>query len=140
MKAFSSGQNPPETAREDDNARLTSSTTFPQDIEELTAWRDQHAPRMPIWMTETGYDSAGPFGTSEAIQAARLPRVVMLCLAFGVDKVFVYRESGSTPSRHACSGLLRNDFSQKPSWFTFGTLVRQFRRVAGNRTDQDTAG
>ena len=128
---YYSGLNPPETAREDGNARLTSSTTFPQDIEELTAWRNQYAPQMPIWMTETGYDSAGPFGTTEAIQAARLPRVVMLCLAFGVDKVFVYRESGSTPSMHACSGLLRDDFTEKPSWFTFGTLVRQFKKVMG---------
>jgi hypothetical protein len=84
---------------------------------------------MPIWMTETGYDSGGSFGTNETVQAARLPRVVMLCLGFGVDKVFVYRESGSRPSRHACSGVLRDDFSEKPSWFTFGTLVRQFRRV-----------
>jgi len=128
---YYSGRTPPETAREDGNARLTSSTTFPQDIEELASWRDQYAPKMPIWMTETGYDSAGPFGTTEAIQAARLPRVVMLCLAFGVDKVFVYRESGSTPSMHACSGLLRNDFTEKPSWFTFGTLVRQFKKVRG---------
>ena len=128
---YYSGLNPPETAREDGNAGLTGSTTFPQDIEVLTAWRDQYAPQMPIWMTETGYDSAGPFGTTEAIQAARLPRVVMLCLAFGVDKVFVYRESGSTPSMHACSGLLRNDFTEKPSWFTFGTLVRQFSGVKG---------
>ena len=65
-------------------------------------------------MTETGYDSAGPFGTTEAIQAARLPRVVMLCLANGVERVFVYRESGSTPSMHACSGVLRDDFSREP--------------------------
>jgi len=87
---------------------------------------------MPIWMTETGYDSAGPFGTTEAIQAARLPRVVMLCLANGVEKVFVYRESGSTPSRHACSGVLRNDFSRKPSWYTLGTLIRQLHDVGGS--------
>ncbi|MBN2473345.1 MAG: hypothetical protein JXB62_01960, partial [Pirellulales bacterium] len=128
---YYSGQVPPETAREDGNAKVTSGTTFAQDLMELTAWRDQYAPGMPIWMTETGYDSAGPFGTTETIQAARLPRVVMLCLAFGVDKVFVYRESGSTPSMHACSGLLRDDFTEKPSWFTFGTLVRQFSRVTG---------
>jgi len=48
-----------------------------------------------------------------------------------VDKVFVYRESGSTASMHACSGLLRDDFTEKPSWFTFGTLVRQFNKVTG---------
>ena len=82
-------------------------------------------------MTETGYDSAGPFGTTEAIQAARLPRVVMLCLANGVEKVFVYRESGSTPSMHACSGILRNDFSRKPSWYTLRTMIRQLQGVGG---------
>ena len=82
----------------DGNANVTSTTTFAENLRELAEWRDRHAPGMPIWMTETGYDSAGPFGTTEAIQAARLPRVVMLCLANGVEKVFVYRESGSTPS------------------------------------------
>jgi hypothetical protein len=48
-----------------------------------------------------------------------------------VEKVFVYRESGSTPSKHACSGLLRNDLSRKPSWYTYGTLIRQFKGVEG---------
>jgi len=128
---FYSGQKPPETSREDGNARTASQTTFSENLEDLRAWRDQYAPKMPIWMTETGYDSAGPFGTTETIQSARLPRVVMLCLAAGVDKVFVYRESGSTPSMHACSGVLRDDFTAKPSWFTFGTLLRQFRHVKG---------
>jgi hypothetical protein len=128
---FYSGQEPPETCTTDGNARVTSSTTFSENLRELSAWRDRYAPRMPIWMTETGYDSAGPFGTTEAIQAARLPRVVMLCLANGVEKVLVYRETGSTPSMHACSGVLRDDFSRKPSWYTFGTLVRQFHGVKG---------
>ncbi len=128
---YYSGRKPPETATDDGNADLIGNTTFVQDLEELAAWRDRYAPSMPIWMTETGYDSGGPFGTNEAVQAARLPRVVMLCLAYGVEKVFVYRESGSTPSKHACSGVLRNDFTEKPSWFTFGTLVREFRGVTG---------
>ena len=128
---FYSGQEPPETCMTDGNANVTSSSTFPENLRELAAWRDRYAPRMPIWMTETGYDSAGSFGTTEAIQAARLPRVVMLCLANGVEKVFVYRESGSTPTMHACSGVLRNDFTRKPSWYTFGTLIRQFQGVKG---------
>ena len=128
---FYSGQEPPETCKTDGNANVTSTTTFSENLRELVDWRDRHAPSMPIWMTETGYDSGGPFGTTEAIQAARLPRVVMLCLAGGVEKVFVYRESGSTPSRHACSGVLRNDFSRKPSWYTLGTLIRQLHGVSG---------
>jgi len=129
---FYSGQEPPETCKTDGNANITSTTTFTENLRELVDWRDRYAPGMPIWMTETGYDSAGPFGTTEAIQAARLPRVVMLCLANGVEKVFVYRESGSTPSRHACSGVLRNDFSRKPSWYTLGTLIRQLHDVGGS--------
>jgi len=128
---FYSGRETPETSREDGNARTVSQATFFENLEALRAWRDRYASKMPIWMTETGYDSGGPFGTNETIQAARLPRVVMLCLAAGVDKVLVYRESGSTPSMHACSGLLRNDFTEKPSWFTFGAMVRQFRDVRG---------
>ncbi len=47
------------------------------------------------------------------MSSAAASRVVMLCLAYGVDKVLVYRESGSTPSMHACSGLLRDDFTEK---------------------------
>ncbi len=128
---FYSGQEPPEVCRTDGNAKLTSSTTFPENLRELVEWRDRYAPGKPIWMTETGYDSAGPFGTTEAIQAARLPRVVMLCLAYGIDKVFVYRESGSTPAMHACSGVLRDDFSRKPSWYTLGTAIRQLHEVRG---------
>ena len=128
---FYSGQESPETCRTDGNANVTSTTTFPENLRELVAWRDRYAPGMPIWMTETGYDSAGSFGTTEAIQAARLPRVVMLCLANGVEKVFVYRESGSTRSMHACSGVLRNDFSPKPSWYTLGTAIRQLHGVRG---------
>lgn len=128
---FYSGQEPPETCRTDGNAQMTSSTTFPENLRELVAWRDRYAPGKPLWMTETGYDSAGPFGTTEAIQAARLPRVVMLCLAHGIEKVFVYRESGSTPAMHACSGVLRDDFSRKPSWYTLGTAIRQLHGVRG---------
>ena len=55
----------------------------------------------------------------------------MLCLANGVEKVFVYRETGSTPSMHACSGVLCEDYPPKPSWYTFGTLIRQLHDVRG---------
>ncbi len=128
---YYSGLAAPETATDDGNAKLTGTTTFPENLRELARWRDAYASGMPIWMTETGYDSAGSFGTNEAIQAARLPRVVMLCLANGVEKVFVYREAGDTPSKHAASGVMRNDGSRKPSYYTFGTLTRQFRDVVG---------
>ena len=39
----------------------------------------------------------------------------------------VYRESGSTPSQHAASGVLRDDLSRRPSWYTYATLIRQLQ-------------
>lgn len=128
---FYAGHQPPETAKNDGNSRIKTDQNFPENMRELSAWRDKYAPGKPIWMTETGYDSAGPFGTNEVVQAARLPRQIMMALAYGAEKVFVYREAGSHPRRHAAAGLMRNDHSFKPSWYTYGTLLRQFRHVKG---------
>lgn len=128
---FYSGHDAPETAKHDGNSRVETQQDFPANMRELSDWRDRYAPGKPIWMTETGYDSAGEFGTNETIQAARLPRQVMLSLAYGADKVFIYREAGSTPRRHSASGVMRNDLTKKPSWYTFGTLIRQFKDVTG---------
>ncbi len=128
---FYSGRIAPEISTDDFNAHHTGDMTAEQEFQRLVAWRDAHKPAMPIWLTETGYDSAGPFGTDERTQAARLPRVVMLALANGMDKVFVYRESGSTASMHAASGVLRDDGSYKPSFLTYATLIRELDGVRG---------
>ncbi len=130
---FYSGRIAPEVSTKDPNADRSGNVggerTYEQDLARLIAWRDKNKPGLPIWMSETGYDSAGPFGTDERTQAARLPRVIMLTLASGVDKVIVYRDSGSTPSMHAASGVVRDDDSFKPSWFTYATLIRQLDGV-----------
>jgi hypothetical protein len=55
----------------------------------------------------------------------------MIALAAGVEKVFVYREKGSTPSMHAGAGLLRNDLSLRPQWFTLATMMRQLQGFTG---------
>ncbi|HEY3281374.1 MAG TPA: hypothetical protein VGN26_03805 [Armatimonadota bacterium] len=128
---FYSGRVAPEVSTDDFNARQTSDMTVEQEFRRLVAWRDREKPGMPIWLSETGYDSDGPFGTDERTQAARLPRVVMLALANGMDKVFVYRESGSTASMHAASGVLRDDGSYKPSFLTYATLIRALSGVKG---------
>jgi hypothetical protein len=126
---YYSGRQTPETATKDSNVvrqgNEQSSVTYPENLRELIAWRDQCAPGKPIWLTETGYDSSGSHGIDERLQAARLPRVTLLALAAGVDKVFIYRETGSTPSQHAAAGLLRNDSSPKPSYFSVATLLRE---------------
>ena len=125
---YYSGRVAPEIATVDSNADRSGSgqgaNTFEDGLRRLVAWRDKNKPGLPIWMSETGYDSAGPSGTDEQTQAAQLPRVIMMALAAGVEKVFVYRESGSTPSLFAASGVMRDDGSLKPAWFTYATLIR----------------
>nr|MDQ2732116.1 discoidin domain-containing protein [Armatimonadota bacterium] len=130
---FYSGRTPPELSTVDSNADRSGNSkgvrTYEDDLHRLVAWRDKYKPNMPIWMSETGYDSAGPSGTDERTQAAQLPRVIMMALAAGVEKVFVYRESGSAPSLFAASGVMRDDGSLKPAWFTYATLIRELDRV-----------
>ncbi len=126
---YYSGRVPPEIAMGDANNSKDNGVKFEKLLKRLKNWRDRHRPNAQIWMTETGYDTGGPIGTSEFTQAARLPRIVMLCLANGVDKIFVYRESGSTPTRHAAAGVLRNDFSVRPSWYTYATMIRQMDKI-----------
>jgi hypothetical protein len=70
-------------------------------------------------------------GRSERHQAAKLPRCLLMALAAGVDKVFVYREKGSTPAQHAGAGLIRNDVTLRPSFLTTSILIRQLAGFDG---------
>ena len=88
-------------------------------------------PGAEIWIGETGYDVGGPIGRSERYQAAKLPRCLMMALANGIDKVMIYREKGSQPAHHAGAGLIRNDGSLRPSWFTVATMIRMLHGVKG---------
>ncbi len=128
---YYSGRVAPELATDDLNAKQTGNIVVEDEFRNLVEWRNKTKPGMPVWLSETGYDSAGPFGTDEHTQCARLPRVIMLALSTGIDKVFVYREGGSTPSMHAASGLLRNDGTYKPSYLTYATLIRELDGVTG---------
>lgn len=97
----------------------------------LNEWRNRNKPEMPIWITETGYDTAGPYGIGERMQAARLPRAIMLALGNGVEKVMVYREKGSTPGQHAAAGVIRDDETLKPSYLSYATLIRELNGMEG---------
>ena len=127
---FYTGRDDPETATKDPNAfregtKPEDIQTLENDLVDLADWRDELKPGMPIWVTETGNDVGGPIGRTERHQAAKLPRGNMLSFANGVEKVFIYREAGSTPAQHAGAGLLRNDGSIRPSFFTVATQIRQ---------------
>lgn len=135
---YYSGRQQPEVATLDRNATRTGDAepgapTYPESLRQLMDWRDDFAPGKPIWLTETGNDVGGPMGLGEWEQGAKIPRVTMLALAAGIEKVFIYRERGSTPAQHAGAGLMRDDDTYRASWFTFATLIRQFVGVAPGR-------
>ncbi len=131
---YYSGRADPEIATLDPNVKRGADPrpgdrTFEDDLKALVSWWQEVRPGKPVWLTETGYDVGGPIGLDERAQAAKLPRVAMMALAAGIDKVFIYRESGSTPSMHAGAGFIRNDGSLRPSWFSYATLVRKLDGV-----------
>ncbi len=133
---YYSGRADPEVATLDPNVKRGDALprpgdrTFEDDLKALVEWWRRVKPgNKPVWLTETGYDVGGPIGLDERAQAAKLPRVTMMALAAGIDKVFIYRESGSTPSMHAGAGFIRNDGTLRPSWFSYATLVRELDGV-----------
>ena len=126
---FYSGRTPPEISTHDSNNSSDMSVAYDEHVRRTVEWRDRNKPGIPIWLTETGYDTGGPIGTNERTQSARLPRVVMISLHNGFDKVIVYRESGSTPTQHAAAGVLRNDLTRRPSWYSYATLIRQLDKA-----------
>ncbi|MBN1418522.1 MAG: hypothetical protein JXP34_07065 [Planctomycetes bacterium] len=131
---FYTGRSSPETARVNVNTGSFGDTdprTLEENLVRLSDWRDRHKPGMPIWLTETGYETAGAFGIDERMQAAWLVRDVLLMLANGIEKVMVFREMGSDAARWGSAGVLRSDRSLKPSLFTYAALAREMDGVEG---------
>lgn len=138
---FYTGRVPPEQATLNPNIDRSANpeplaldeATLEYRLRALDEWRDRYKPQIPIWITETGYDTAGPYGIGDRLQAARLPRAIMLALGNGVEKVIVYREKGDAPGQHAAAGVLRNDETLKPSWFSYATLIRELNGTTGGQ-------
>ncbi len=96
-------------------------TDFLQRVEEVVAWRDQHAPGRPVWVTEYGWDSttrmeqrSGNFkqwegNVSDEAQAAYLVRATTLLLHAGADRSYIYfYDDKDEPQLHGASGVMRN--------------------------------
>lgn len=140
---FYSGKQNPETAKIDPNAQRnpdvkSNGPTYEDNLAALVAWRDKTKPKAEIWITETGNDVGGPIGLDERQQAAKIPRCVMMSIAAGVEKSFLYREVGSDIGMHAGAGLIRNDKTVRPSFLTFATMVREFADVPYQRAPKMT--
>lgn len=107
------------------------------DLAAIDAWRDEHLPDRPLWLTEFGYDTdpasnlrapANDVATAEVVQAQWLVRSVLAVAEGGFDlaTLFVSRDGCSAPDcpghdiQFTTSGVLREkgDFTPKTAfWF-----------------------
>ena len=94
-----------------------------------------------LWLTELGWSSCGPGGTStwcvtpdaQARYVADAFRVIRDCWDF-VDSVSIYnlRNKGTDPNdRESQMGLLLNDFTPKPSYGAFRDVLAELRAHPG---------
>jgi len=121
-------------------------------LQRMRQWRDDSAPRRPIWLTEFGWDTgsrgggrSSPLYAPEATAANYLIRATMIALANGADRVFVftYRDHDSDSGElYSSSGLVENstaregdDSRKKAGWHALATL----QQVMGSMVLQGVA-
>jgi hypothetical protein len=114
-------------------------------VEQLVAWRDQHAPGKEIRVTEFGWDAStkpapasGTFskwvGSTETQQAQYLVRSFLLFSKLDVTRAYIYFfDDKDEPQIHGSSGLTRNG-RPKPAFHAVAHLLKtlgdyRFRRV-----------
>jgi hypothetical protein len=121
-----------------------------QDVDALCRWRDAHAPRKPVWLTEFGYDSStkapeptGDFakwiGVNDTQQAQWLVRSLLVFSAMPVQRAYIfYFNDEDQPSLHASAGITRH-FQPKASYYALTHLQRvlgeyRFQNIVTNET------
>lgn len=108
---------------------------FLKDIDQLIAWRNEHAPEKEVWLTEFGWDAStqkpdpkGDFakwlGNSDLEQAQWLVRAFLLLSSRDLNRAYVYFfNDDDKPSFHASSGITRG-FEPKMSYHALSQLYR----------------
>ena len=120
-------------------------------IRDLCAWRDQHMPGKPVWITEFGYDSTtqpqektGTFskweGVTDVEQAQWLVRSLLLFSALPVERAYIYFfNDEDKASVHASAGLTRH-FKPKPSFYAVSHLQQTLGNYRFTRVVTDEPG
>ncbi len=120
-----------------------------QDITNVCDWRDSHAPKKEVWVTEFGYDSTtkpapatGDFwkwvGVTDTQQAQWLVRSLLVFSAMPVERAYIYYfNDEDEPGLHASSGITRH-FAPKPAFYALEQLQRvlgafRFSRIVENQ-------
>jgi hypothetical protein len=97
--------------------------------EQIRSLVDAAGASLPLVCTETGLTSDPAFGSSEAIQARYTVKLHSWAAAAGVRSVawFLYRDyTSSDPNQQIFtkSGLVRINFTQKPSYYAMKTFAQ----------------
>ena len=84
-------------------------------------------PNYPIWVTEYGFRTAAKYAVSEAAKAKYLPRFAAeFFIRPDVERVFNYQIIDEWPiakKPDKAWGLLRNDFSKRPSFYAMKNTI-----------------
>jgi serine/threonine-protein kinase ATR len=122
-----------------------------KDVNDVIAWRDQHAAAKPIWITEFGWDCTtkpnkpdGDFkkwvGNTDTQQAQYIVRSFMVFARMPVDRAYIYFfDDNDEPSLHAAAGLTRK-FQPKPSFHAVAHLQKTLGDYRFSRVIQEKAG
>jgi serine/threonine-protein kinase ATR len=117
--------------------------TWIKDIQDVIAWRDQHAKGKEIWLTEFGWDASTQkakdewVGVTDEQQAQYIVRSFLLFSAMDLDRAYLYWfNDEDKPSLHAASGITRN-YKPKPSFHAMAHLQKalgnyRFERAVRN--------
>lgn len=113
----------PETLEEDNYSPQESRC---RDIVGFLRWLvSEHTTKdLEIWITELGWTTCAesPPGVSEQTQASYLLRSLINYAGTDVDMVFSYNLRDEHLNEHDCYGLLRDDYTEKPSYRHYATF------------------
>lgn len=122
-----------------------------QEVRDMLAWRDTHAPGKPLWITEFGWDCSTKkmppgneeskwVGVTDLQQAQYLVRSFMVFARMGVGKAFIFFfNDEDKPGLHAGAGLTRN-WVPKPSYYAVGHLLRTLGNYRFDRIVEEVPG
>ena len=119
-------------------------------VQDMTTWRDTHAPGKEIWVTEFGYDAgtgkkgSGDFarwvGCSETEQAQWIVRSYLMFSSMDVRRAYLYFFNDEDEAQlHGASGITRH-FVPKPAFYAMAHLYQtlgdyRFSRVVKQDND-----
>ncbi|HEY5954613.1 MAG TPA: hypothetical protein VIT18_09620, partial [Terrimicrobiaceae bacterium] len=90
-------------------------------IAKLVEIRDSSAPGKEVWNTE---DTVPANPKTAEVAAANLPRMYISQIAVGVDKIYMFLQTGSNSSRHDVTSCLDENGHPFPTFVTFATMSR----------------